>query len=66
MRLRLTPEIAWLIITGPGFVAALSGMDSSAADGMRNEYLESLSRSGVTELDATTLSGIGTRLSDGG
>ncbi|XTZ13674.1 class I SAM-dependent methyltransferase [Micromonospora echinospora] len=66
MRLRLTPEIAWLIITGSGFVAALSGMDSSAAGAVRNEYLESLSRAGVTELDATTLIGIGTRLGDVG
>ncbi|MEU4563427.1 class I SAM-dependent methyltransferase [Actinoplanes sp. NPDC023936] len=60
MRLRLTPEIAWLTITGSGFVATLSGMDAPRIAGVRDAYLEALSQAGVTEFDATTLIGIGT------
>ena len=61
MHLTLTPELAWLIVTGSGYVAALSGLDGAAVERVRNAYLGSLRRAGVATLDATTLIGVGTR-----
>ncbi|GAA1614226.1 class I SAM-dependent methyltransferase [Actinoplanes couchii] len=61
LRLHLTPEVAWLLVTGSGYVAALSGLDPAAIGRVREAYLDSLYRSGTDELDATTLIGVGTR-----
>jgi SAM-dependent methyltransferase len=59
LRLPLTPDLAWLVVTGSGFVTVLSGLDHHQIEGVRTEYLDSLTRAGVTELDATTLIGVG-------
>ncbi|MFC4070127.1 class I SAM-dependent methyltransferase [Actinoplanes subglobosus] len=59
LSLPLTPEIAWLVVTGSGFVTALSGLDQTQVAGVREAYLDSLRRAGETELDATTLIGVG-------
>ncbi|BBH69489.1 hypothetical protein ACTI_61740 [Actinoplanes sp. OR16] len=61
LRLDLTPEPAWLLVTGSGYVAALTGLTPTQVDAVRETYLASLSRDGVTELDATTLIGTGVR-----
>ncbi|MEU4290818.1 hypothetical protein AB0E63_21540 [Kribbella sp. NPDC026596] len=60
-RLSMTPEISWLVVTGSGYVAALSGLDEQQTREVRDAYLESLDQAGVNELDATTLIGVGTR-----
>jgi trans-aconitate methyltransferase len=59
LRLPLTPDLAWLVVTGSGFVTILDGLDQDQIEGVRAEYLDSLNRAGVTELDATTLIGVG-------
>lgn len=60
-RLSLNPDLAWLIITGSGFVGALAELAPAAIDAVRERYIDSLARAGVTELDVTTLIGVGTR-----
>ncbi len=59
MRLPLTPELAWLVVTGSGFVTLLDGLDDDRVTEVRDVYLDALARAGVTELDATTLIGVG-------
>jgi trans-aconitate methyltransferase len=59
MRLPLTPELAWLVVTGSGFVTVLDGLDENRIAEVRAVYLDSLGRAGVTEFDATTLIGVG-------
>lgn len=59
--LQLTPELAWLLVTGSGFVGALADLDDAQIDKVRDSYLESLSRAGIDEVDGTTLIGVGTR-----
>ncbi|MEU4689452.1 methyltransferase domain-containing protein [Actinoplanes sp. NPDC023714] len=61
LTLHLTPELAWLLVTGSGYVAALTGLTPEQVDAVRETYLDSLSRDGVDELDATTLIGLGSR-----
>ncbi|NEE03471.1 class I SAM-dependent methyltransferase [Phytoactinopolyspora halotolerans] len=60
LRLPMTPDIAWLVITGSGFVGALSALSPADVDAVRDAYLTSLSEQKVDELDATTLIGTGT------
>ncbi|MFI5715932.1 class I SAM-dependent methyltransferase [Nocardia sp. NPDC051750] len=62
LRLPLTPEIAWLIVTGSGYAGALSGLDEPQITAVRDAYLNSLDTAGIRELDATTLIGVGTRI----
>ncbi|WP_308165168.1 SAM-dependent methyltransferase [Nocardia noduli] len=59
--LPITPELAWLVVTGSGFAAALAGLDTSGVEAVRRAYLASLNEAGVRHLDATTLVGVGTR-----
>jgi trans-aconitate methyltransferase len=59
LHLPLTPDLAWLVVTGSGFVTVLDGLDETRIAEVREVYLDSLSRAGVTELDATTLIGVG-------
>ncbi|BEL06812.1 hypothetical protein Q0Z83_050030 [Actinoplanes sichuanensis] len=59
LRLAVTPELAWLVVTGSGFVTVLSGLDEAQTAEVRAVYLDSLLRDGVTEFDATTLVGVG-------
>jgi SAM-dependent methyltransferase len=61
LSLEMTPELAWLLVTGSGYVAALSGLTPAQVAEVRESYLASLSRDGVDSLDATTLIGVGTR-----
>jgi len=60
-RLALTPELAWLLITGSGFMAALADLDDDQVDKVRDAYLTSLAEAGIDEVEATTLIGLGTR-----
>ncbi|WP_280401352.1 class I SAM-dependent methyltransferase [Nocardia carnea] len=61
LRLALTPEIAWLLVTGSGYAGAVAGLDEAQAAAVRDTYLASLDAAGIQELDATTLIGVGTR-----
>ncbi|SDJ41865.1 Methyltransferase domain-containing protein [Lentzea albidocapillata subsp. violacea] len=61
MALTMTPEVAWLVITGSGFRGALEKVPADRWDTVRELYLTSLRDDGVTELDATTLIGSGRR-----
>ena len=58
-RLILTPELAWLVITGSGYQTALSGLGPAQVSAVRERYLAALDRDGITEFDATTLIGSG-------
>jgi trans-aconitate methyltransferase len=60
LRLPMTPDVAWLVITGSGYRGALAALDADTTEAVRRHYLESLQADGVTELDATTLIGTGT------
>jgi trans-aconitate methyltransferase len=60
LRLTMTPDLAWLVITGSGYRGALATLDPDTVDTVRQHYLDSLHADGVTELDATTLIGAGT------
>ena len=59
LRLTMTPDLAWLVITGSGFQRALTKLDAGEVAAVRKHYLGSLAAEGVTELDATTLIGTG-------
>lgn len=59
LRLTLTPEVAWLVVTGSGYRGALTKLDPGTVDAVRDHYLASLDADGVTELDATTVIGTG-------
>lgn len=48
------------MITGSGYHGALAELDPDIVDAVRKHYLDSLRAEGVTELDATTLVGVGT------
>ncbi|WP_449278390.1 class I SAM-dependent methyltransferase [Leucobacter sp. GX24907] len=61
LTVRMSPEIAWLVVTGSGFVGALHGLSDGQVEDVRQGYLRSLADAGVSELDATTLIGVGVR-----
>jgi trans-aconitate methyltransferase len=61
LRLPMNPELAWLVITGSRFRGALLHLSPEKVETVRELYLASLGDEGVTELDATTLIGVGTR-----
>lgn len=61
LRLSMTPEIAWLLITGSGFAGALTELDAAQTAAVRDAYLTSLDNAGIRDLDATTLIGVGRR-----
>jgi SAM-dependent methyltransferase len=61
LSLAMTPELAWLLVTGSGYVAALSGLEPDRVAAVRETYLASLARDRVDSLDATTLIGLGLR-----
>jgi trans-aconitate methyltransferase len=60
LRLPVTPDLAWLVITGSGYRGALAALDADAVEAVRQHYLDCLAADGVTEFDATTLIGSGT------
>ncbi|MGO1506725.1 MAG: class I SAM-dependent methyltransferase [Microbacterium sp.] len=57
----MSPEIAWLLVTGSGFIGKLSGLTQGQIEDVRQAYLRSLAEAGVSEIDATTLIGLGIR-----
>lgn len=56
-RLILTDELAWLIIMGSGYRAAVAQLSATDVDAVRERYLTGLAEAGITEIDATTLIG---------
>jgi SAM-dependent methyltransferase len=60
LRLPRTPEVAWLLVTGSGWIGLLAGLDERQIAAVRAAWLESLERAGVV-LDASTLIGVGVR-----
>lgn len=62
LRLPLSDSLAWLVITGSGFAGMLAELSDDEISRVRQEYLASLQAEGSTELDATTLIGVGCRL----
>lgn len=60
LHLTMTPEVAWLVITGSGYRGAIANLDRNTINAVREHYLASLHADGVTQLDATTLIGVGT------
>ena len=59
LSLRLSPEIAWLLVLGSGFRGMLTGLEDSQTAAVRHGYLAALERDGIAEVDATTLVGTG-------
>lgn len=59
LHLNMTPEVAWLVITGFGYRGAIATLDPHMVNAVREHYLASLHADGVTQLDATTLIGVG-------
>lgn len=62
LRVPLTPDVAWLLVTGSGFAQMLTGLDAEQIEQVRIAYLASLRDSGLDLLEATTLIGTGIRL----
>lgn len=60
LHLPVTPELAWLVVTGSGFVAALADLDADQIRAVRRIYLDTLASSSTTHFDATTLVAVGT------
>lgn len=60
LSLTMTPDLAWLVITGSGFRGAIADLDPGTVESVRRHYLDFLRVDGLTELDATTLIGMGT------
>jgi SAM-dependent methyltransferase len=60
LRLALTPDLAWLVITGSGYRGVLGKVAPGLVDDVRKRYVDSLHADGITEFDATTLIGTGT------
>lgn len=61
LHLDASPDMAWLLVTGSGFVAALTGLDEQEVADVRSTYWASLAAEGVQSFDATTLTGVGVR-----
>jgi SAM-dependent methyltransferase len=61
LQLSMGPELAWLLIIGSGYRGALANLSPDMVETVRDLYLASLRDDGVTELDATTMIGVGTR-----
>lgn len=60
LSLEMTPELAWLVVVGSGFRSVLASLDAAMVETVRENYVASLRADGVTQLDATTLIGVGT------
>lgn len=60
LALPVEPELAWLLVTGSGFVGMLESLHAEQVDAVHRTYLDILETSGATTLDATTLIGTGT------
>lgn len=64
-RLALTDDLAWLIITGSGYRASIAGLPVDQVSAIHERYLAGLAADGITEIDATTLTGTGTTSATG-
>jgi trans-aconitate methyltransferase len=62
LSLTMSPDLAWLVITGSGFRGALANLDPATVTAVRRHYLDFLRADGLAELDATTLIGRGSPL----
>ncbi|MFS8105183.1 class I SAM-dependent methyltransferase [Lentzea alba] len=61
LRLTMTNEVAWLLVLGSGFRHALTDLSADQVAEVRERYVASLREDGLSEVDATTLIGSGTR-----
>ncbi len=61
LHLDVSPDMAWLVVTGSGFVAALNGLDEQQVADVRSTYAASLAAAGIRTFDATMLIGVGVR-----
>ncbi len=59
LALPLEPELAWLLVTGSGFVGMLESLHAEQVDAVHRTYLDILGASGATTVDASTLIGTG-------
>lgn len=57
----LTPELAWDLTLGTGWRNLLAGLDPAAALRLRDSLLARINERNLTELDASSLIGIGVR-----
>lgn len=57
----LTPELAWALVRGTGWRGLLDGCDEDSQRRIRTGLLTRIDQHGLTELDAGSLVGIGTR-----
>ncbi|NJP93119.1 methyltransferase domain-containing protein [Nonomuraea sp. FMUSA5-5] len=61
LRIPLDAARAWQVVLGSGFRGMLSGLEDAAVDQVRAAFGRLLRERGMTELDATSLIGAGTR-----
>ncbi|MEO3814717.1 class I SAM-dependent methyltransferase [Sphaerisporangium sp. B11E5] len=59
MSVSLTPELAWLLVTGSGFRGMLTGLDAATVSAVRTDLLTGLRAAGVDEVDTSILIGVG-------
>jgi trans-aconitate methyltransferase len=57
----LTPDLAWGMVRGTGWRHLLTACDEAAAQRIRDGLLARIEQRGLTELDASSLTGIGIR-----
>ncbi len=60
LSLTMTEHLAWLVVLGSGYRAALGGQDPDTVARVQDGYLTRLRQAGIDTLDATTLIGVGT------
>ncbi|MGW3346259.1 class I SAM-dependent methyltransferase [Nonomuraea rubra] len=61
LRIPLDGALAWRVVLGSGFRGMLTGLEEPAAAQVRATFLRLLGERGMTELDATSLIGAGSR-----
>ncbi|MFC6081337.1 class I SAM-dependent methyltransferase [Sphaerisporangium aureirubrum] len=57
----LTADLAWLLVLGTGFRGVIRGLDADATRRVRDDLVSTLDARGIHSLDATSLTGVGTR-----
>ncbi|MET8863802.1 hypothetical protein ABZW11_12665 [Nonomuraea sp. NPDC004580] len=61
LRIPLASAVAWQVVLGSGFRGMLTGLAEPAVDHLRAAFGRLLRERGMTDLDATSLIGVGTR-----
>ncbi|MEV0831421.1 hypothetical protein [Nonomuraea rubra] len=61
LRIPLDAALDWRVVLGSGFRGMLAGLEEPAAGQVRATFLRLLGERGMTELDATSLIGAGSR-----